>query len=211
MGLLSYLVVKGVETASKKTLINATGMAATSVIATAAQIKEEQPDSIIKHGTLYVKPNRASSDYYGNDAITTVNELIGCGFDAVELKASKNIGSFGIKKYGKVKSVTINGQSDFNTKKKFISSAYVIVEYNEFRSSVDDSIRSKVNTIRPGIFNTIINEATFAEPKISMSQTNISQNQVYTSASALRYCMYCGKQISDSNARFCSACGKELR
>lgn len=204
MGLLSYLVVKGMETASKKAVINAAGMATATVISATAQAKEGNPDSVVKNGVLYVKPNRNSEEYIGKGAITTVNELLGCGFEKVELKANKSIGSFGIKKYGKVKSVSINGKNEFFARKKVLSSAYVVVEYNDFKDSVDRSMLGKVEMIKPGIFESIINEETFITHKVNINQNNATTYET-------RYCMYCGKEINDSNAKYCCGCGRELK
>lgn len=176
MGLLNSIIVKGAETAFKKSLIDAAGNAASKVILATSKSLESKEDSTVKNGLLYVRPSRSAEEYINKDAVSIANELIGCGFERVELKPCKTLTSFGVKRYGLIKKVTINGKSDFGTLKKIPSTAYIIVEYLDFKESVNPSVYDKIDgEIIPGMVGDFIDKHEFD----SLDYDNVSYEDQY--------------------------------
>ena len=195
MGLFGYIVAKGVETAAKKVTIETLENATVNILAATAQNQSSKDDSVLKNGKLYIKPTRSSEDYTYQNALEIAKELLGAGFESVELKAIKKLGERSIKRYGEIQSVSINGKTDFLGIKKVPASSYIVIEYLDFKNSINLNIYQQVMYIKPGIIqNHTIIESNFADDNSNLK----------------KFCCYCGKPIQNANAKFCSICGKEI-
>ena len=89
MGLLSYIIAKGVQTAAAKSIIKTVGYTTLDVIDATAKKNAQKDDAVVKKGKLYIKPTRSSEKYNGASAFEVVQELLGVGFESVTLKSYK--------------------------------------------------------------------------------------------------------------------------
>ena len=198
MGLIGNLIAKGVATAATKSIIKTVGNTTVDVIAATAQKQAQKDDAVEKNGKLYIKPTRSSEDYLGENAYDVVQELLGVGFESVTLKSVKELGERATKKYGNIKSISINGNSEFLGIKRVPASSYIVIEYLDFKEDVSSTVYTNVTRLKTG--------------KISSSEEieYSSHKSKVTQSAAKSFCPYCGKKILNENARFCSACGKEV-
>ena len=197
MGILGYLIVKGTQTAAKNATIAAVGSAAANVLSAASQIHVNKEDSAVKNGVLYIKPTRSSDEYYGKDVSEIVQELLGNGFENISLKPVKKLGQFSAKKYGLISSISIGGNNSFSKSKKMPASSYIVIEYLDFKETVDKAIYGRVERIVPGK----VQHTQPAEVKVQL---------INSTAENCKYCCYCGQPITNAGARFCGSCGKEI-
>lgn len=153
MGILSYVIAKGVKTAAKNATIKATAAAVVTVaggIATATvAAQKNKEDVIVKDGVKFVRPTRASEEYLGANALDVVQELLGVGFEKVTLRPKAKLGAWSWKKYGQIESISINGNRSFRGVKRVPATAHIVVEYLEFKDTVDQEAYKKVEKINP--------------------------------------------------------------
>lgn len=198
MSLLGNIIAKGVVTAARNSTIKAVGSAAANVIVAKSQSNEQKDDATVKGGKLYIKPTRSSEKYIGENAAEVAQELLGVGFNSVNLKATKKLGKHAVKKYGKICSISINGHTDFLGIKKIPASSYIIIEFYDFKENVGLEIYSKVRRVRTGIVHNI--EDIECDNRVG----SIAEK------SAVRFCSSCGSKIANEKARFCSECGERV-
>lgn len=200
MGLLGHIITKGVTTAARNSTIRAVGNAATQVIVTKANNPTEKEDMVVKNGVVLIKPTRSSNDYCGENALEIARELLGVGFNSVTLKPVNTLSERAKKRYGEIRTISINGKDDFLGIKKVPASSYIVIEYSDFKQNVDASVYSNVERITPGVMNRI-------EPQ---AQSNIPERVVTQTSALKRFCPYCGSLLTVEGARFCSNCGNGL-
>lgn len=206
MGLLGNIISKGVTTAARNSTIKAVGNAATNVIATKANASgsgvasndNDKDDVVVKNGVKMIKPTRSSEAYCGENALDIAKELLGVGFESVTLKPVNTLSGWSKKKYGEIKSISINGKTNFFGSKKVPSSVYIVIEYFDFKKNVDGQVYESVTKITPGIMRR-------AEPHVA-PQANSSA----PSGGSKRFCPYCGSVLPVADAKFCSTCGKAI-
>ena len=198
MGLLSNIIIKGVSTAARNATIKAVGNATMNIISAKASTQEQADDAVIKNGNLYIKPTRSSENYINADTLDVVKELLGVGFENINLKAVKKLGAYSAKKYGKVYSISINGNNDFLGIKKVPASSYIIIEFLDFKDSVSPEVSANMNRLRSGMVHSVADIE------------NINDTIDGSPINSKKFCSYCGEAIQNENAKFCSACGKEL-
>lgn len=198
MGLLSGIIAKGVITAAKNSTIRAVGDAAANVIATKANSLAEKDDVVVKNGVMLIKPTRSSDDYCGENALEIAKELLGIGFESITLKPVQTLNERAKKRYGEIKSISINGKNEFLGIKKVPVSSYIVIEYSDFKKNVDPGVYASVTKITPGIMNCI------------EAQASIPENSVTPMSETKRFCPYCGTALSVADAKFCSCCGNAI-
>ena len=155
-------------------------------------------DSIVKKGILYIKPTRSSDNYLNESAFDIVQELLGAGFESVTLKPVKKLSERAIKKYGNVKSISINGHSEFMGVKRVPASSLIVIEYLDFKSGVCRTVYDNVIPLKAGKIRSV-------EDLEMQSPQNKSPKCI-----SKAFCAYCGEKILDPNARYCFSCGKEI-
>ena len=194
MGLLGSIIAKGVVTAAKNSTIRAVGEAAATVIGA----KATKDDVVIKNGTKLIKPPRSHENYYGENAVETARELLGVGFENITLRPKFELRERARKDYGKISMISINGNSEFLGVKKVPSTAYIVIEYREFKTNVGPSAYYNLTKIVPGTVHNL-NELE--------SMYNVVN--VIPDTNAKHFCLHCGNPLPDG-AKFCSNCGKEV-
>lgn len=198
MGLLSSIIAKGVVTAARNSTIKAVGDAAATVIATKVSVDAAKDDIAVKNDVTLIKPTRSSEGYCGKNALEIARELLGVGFESVTLKPVKTLNTGARKKYGEVKSISINGKKEFFGIKKVPSTSYIVIEYSDFKKNVDVSVYADVTRITPGTIQRNDFKSSVQEGS-SMPQSMFK-----------KFCPYCGNAITFEGAKFCSHCGKQI-
>ena len=198
MGLLSSIIAKGVATAARNSTIKVVGNTTSNVIETIAKNAIEKDDIAVKNGITLIKPTRSSEEYYGESALEIAKELHGAGFESITLKPVKELRERAVKKYGNIKSISINGKTEFLGKKKVPASSYIVIKYLDFREDVDLRAYMNVERIRPGIMNR--NE----------QQGNFPESNAIPTGHTKKFCPYCGAALSKASTNFCSNCGNAI-
>lgn len=198
MGLLGSILFKGVATAARNSTIRAVGNAATNVIATKTSASAEKDDIVVKNGVMLIKPTRSSDDYCGENALEIARELLGVGFESITLKPIKTLSERAKKRYGEIESISINGKDEFLGIKKVPSSSYIVIEYSDFKNTVDAGVYASVAKITPGIMNR------------TELQRSIQENNVTPVSETKKFCPYCGASLSMDGAKFCPYCGNAI-
>lgn len=206
MGLLGSIIAKGVTTAATNSTINAVGNAVATVIATGANKQNAKEDITVKKGVILIKPTRSSDDYCGENASEVAKELLGAGFDNVTFTPRNTLNERSKKRYGEIKSVSINGNKDFTRLKKVPASSYIVIEYLDFKEGIDPSVYAGVkkitrNVLRSGESIQAICQETAQRIQLDMTQT---------SSVTKKFCPYCGTAVTVSGAKFCISCGKQI-
>ncbi|MGN1132585.1 MAG: zinc ribbon domain-containing protein [Ruminococcus sp.] len=196
MGLLGNLIVKGVATAARNSTIKAVGNAAVDVISATSQ-KQSQEDIVVKNGIVSIKPTRSSQDYLGENTLDVVQELLGVGFEKVTLKPVKKLSEHSVKKYGRIHTISINGNSEFVGIKRIPASSYILIEFLDFKNNVNPEVYKNVKRITSGtISNTDEQESPYHEN--------------YNANNSKNFCPYCGEKVINKNSKFCSNCGQKI-
>ena len=223
MGLISYLVKKSAQ----KSIIKTIGKTAADVIvaksnaetdrlnAQTKKINAEIERINVKNGTgkdvkkeeiIYIKPPRSSEKYHDMDALLAVKELLGAGFVNITLRPARTL-SERSKKYGLIRSISINGNSDFLGVKKVSPYSKIIITYSDFKKDVNEGVYASVERITPGTISSVADLAAPVEPQVNIGNDREANA---TESGFKGYCVYCGEMITKKEAKFCSACGKEL-
>ena len=147
---------------------------------------------------MLIKPTRSSEDYCGENALEIAKELLGAGFENVTLKPVKVLSERAKKRYGEIKSISINGKAEFLGIKKVPASSYIVIEYSDFKKNVDAGVYTSVAKIVPGIMNR------------TDLQVNIQKSKVSPEDEVKNFCPYCGAALSVADAKFCSSCGHAI-
>lgn len=196
MGLLGSIIAKGVVTAARNSTIKAVGEATANIVSSATSNSKEK--IVIKNDTLYIKPTRSSEEYRGKNALEIARELLGTGFENVNLRPVQTLGRFSKGNYGQISSISINGKSEFLGVKKIAASSYIVIEYYDFKDGMDSSIYDGLERIVPGKVK-------------SIAETMNRLNEICkTYDNPKRFCPYCGIMVNKPDARFCSDCGGQL-
>ena len=215
MGLLTSIIAKGVVTAARNSTIKAVGDATVGVIGATAKRNSEKEDFVVKNGTLFINPTRSSNDYLEQKVLDITQELLGAGFENITLKPLNKLGEWSRKKYGNINSISINGKDQFLGVKKVPSTAFIVIEYLDFKKDVSPEVYSNITRIVPGIVHKAADvEAMFLNnntgaisnviPNVSPSvATNDSNDEV----ASKNFCSHCGHPVSNKEAKFCSNCG----
>lgn len=202
MGLLGNIIAKGVATAATNSIIKTVGKTVgdttVGIIGATAQKQAQKEDAVIKNGTLYIKPTRSSEDYLGESAFDVVQELLGVGFESVTLKPIKKLSERAIKKYGNIKSISINGNNEFLGIKRVPASSHIIIDFLDFKEDVSRTVYTNVRRLKTGKIQDI-------EDLEYTSQKSKSTQNILKS-----FCPYCGEKVLQEQAKFCSSCGKEI-
>lgn len=198
MGLLANIIAKGISTAATKSIIKTVGDTTVDVIAATAQKQAQKDDAVEKNGKLYIKPTRSSEDYLGKSTFDIVHELLGVGFESVTLKSVKKLNERAIKKYGNIKSISINGNSEFLGIKRVPASCHIVIDFLDFKEDVSDTVYMNVKRLNTGKVS-CVEDLEYSSRKDEKTQNNVKS-----------FCPYCGEKVFNENARFCSACGKEI-
>ena len=206
MGLLGSIIAKGVTTAATNSTINAVGNAVATVIATGANKQNTKEDITVKKGIILIKPTRSSDDYCGENASEIANELLGAGFDNVTFKPCNTLSERAKKRYGEIKSVTINGNDDFTRLKKVPASSYIVIEYLDFKKGIDPSVYADVKKITPNALSGGESIQAICQETARRIQADMPQ----TSNVTKKFCPYCGTAVAVSGAKFCISCGKQI-
>ncbi len=194
MGLLTSLIIKGVTTAAAKSTIKTVGKTAIEVIDAKSKSEAQKDNSVVKNGILHIKPPHPSEEYLDKNALDVSIELLGVGFESVELKAVKKLGERGINKYGNVRSISINGDKDFFGIRKVPASSHIVIEFLDFKDGLNPETYTKVKRLKTG----------------KICSINDLEDKSNNISNAKRYCIYCGEPITNGNAKFCFACGKAI-
>ena len=197
VGILKYLVVKSVSTAARNSTIKTVGKAAVDIIAANSHKPTVKESAVVKNGMLYLKPTRSSDDYIGADAYEIVQELLGAGFENITLKPVHTLSARGIKKYGKIVDITINGKDTFAGVRRIPCSSKIVIEHLDFKNSVDQSVYNQVQRLHP-------------ETVHSFSDLKGATKRQTTPTNTKKFCPYCGTPIENQKAKFCTACGEEI-
>lgn len=153
---------------------------------------------------MLIKPTRSSEDYCGANVLEVVQELFGVGFNNITLKPICKLTEWSRKKYGKIVTITINGNSDFLGLKKIPATSFIIIEYMDFKPNVNPQIYEGIKCITPGkVYCDEKIESITTSTGEDISSSNISNDEKL-------FCAYCGKQIKNKEAKYCSYCGKEI-
>lgn len=198
MGLLGSIIAKGVMTAAKNSTIRAVGHAAATVITAKEKNPSEKDDIVVKNGVALIRPTRASENYWGENALEIARELLGGGFESVTLKPVSKLSERAKKRYGKVEAISINGNNDFSKRKKVPASSYIVIEYLDFKKTVNVGVYASVARITPGIMNR------------NQIQVGIQDNSVTPIGEVKKFCPYCGNALTIIGAKFCSSCGNAI-
>ena len=194
MGLLGYIIA----TVAAKSIIKTVGSTTIDVIDATAKKQAEKESAVVKNGKLYVKPTRPSENYLNDNAYDVVQELLGAGFESVTLKPVKKLSERAVKKYGNIKSITINGNSNFLGVRRIPATSHIIINFLDFKDGVSRTVYEKVKKLKTGRIQSI--EELEGNPSRGTSQKSSSKS----------FCPYCGEKIFNEEAKFCSACGKEI-
>lgn len=197
MGLLSGIIAKGVITAARNSTIRIVGEVVTNVISAKAKSPTEKEDVVVKNGITFIKPTRSDEDYYGENTLDIVKELFGAGFESITLKPIYKLSERAKAKYGRLESISINGKEEFLAVKKVPSTAYIVIEYADFKSNVDASVYNNIRKITPG---------TISRNKFQHSN---QKNEPVTTSEIKKFCSYCGNRL-EAEAKFCSCCGEKV-
>lgn len=198
MSLLGNIIAKKVITASTNSTIKAVGDAAANVVSAAASNRTQKEDAVVKNGTMFIKPTRSSENYINKNAYEIAQELLGAGFERVTLTPLPQLSERSVKKYGSIKSITINGNDEFLGIKRIPASSYIVIKYLDFKKGVSPQAYSSVQYITPGVMQ--------AFTKNNMVQ----ERKVISDESFKRFCVYCGQQLQSKDVRFCAYCGKAV-
>ena len=232
MGLVSYLVKKGVQRATIKTI----GRTATDVIVAKNKAETERINAqtrqinaeiarinanggdinfIKKENVIRIKPPHSSEKYRGTSALNAVKELLGAGFVDITLKPVKSLGERS-KKYGLINSISINGNSDFLGVKKISPFSKIVINYLDFKKGVSSEVYANIERITPGTIHCVEDLATPAngiKKTETIKKAEGLEREYEEQASQqcpVKYCAYCGEKVTKERAKFCSACGEEL-
>lgn len=197
MGFLGKIIAKGVATAATKSIIKTVGDVTVDVIAATAQKQAQKDDVVKKNGILHIKPTRSSEEYIGESTFEIVQELLGVGFESVTLKSAKQLNERSLKKYGNIKSISINGNDEFLGMKRFPASSYIVIEFLDFKENVSSTVYTNVKRLKVGRIQSVD------------ELENSSQESASVNITTKVFCPYCGERILNENAKFCPACGKE--
>ncbi len=118
MGVLGSFLIKGASTVARNATIKAVEVATVNIIDASSKNRENVEDLAVKNGTMLIAPTRTSEDYHYKDAIEIVRELLGIGFNNIELKSINELSKRQYKEYGKIRSIQINGKNRFAGVKK---------------------------------------------------------------------------------------------
>lgn len=223
MGLISYLVKKSAQKAIIKTIGKTTVEVITAktnaeadrlnaqtkkINAEIERINAENGigQAVKKNDTIYIKPPRSSEKYRDMNALLAAKELLAAGFVNITLKPARTL-SERSKKYGLIRSISINGNSDFIGVKKISPYSKIIITYSDFKKDVNEGVYANVERITPGTITSVADLAAPVEPQTDVRN---GQKDNTTESGCKKYCVYCGEMIAKKEARFCSACGKEL-
>ena len=198
MGLLGSIIAKGVVTAAKNSTIKAVGVAAATVIGAKAAASAQKEDVIVKNGTKLIKPSRSHEEYYGENVVEIARELLGLGFENITLKPSFELREKARKDYGKISSISINGNSEFLGVKKVPSTTYIVIEYREFKTNVGQAAYYNLTKIVPGTVHNLNELESMYNPQNMLPQPN-----------AKNFCLHCGTPLP-TEAKFCSNCGQSV-
>ena len=212
MGIIGNLIVKGASTAAKNSTIRAVGSATASVISATANNRAEKKAN---NGTITIYPSRPYGEYYGKNALDIAQELLGVGFQNIGLKPNKSLSEFSKRKYGKISFISINGKRDFRETHKFPVSAFVVIEYFDFKNEVNQTAYSNSIRIIPGVIHSFAdieamsrgsNSYTTSAPySVSYDTPNSTPN-----ATKKKFCTRCGHPIPSQTSKFCSHCGEPI-
>lgn len=217
MGLLSYFIVKKIQTSSAKSIINAVGSAAANVVTAKENAKKENKSSNSSRSSYRnnieskasggdanrIKPPRSSAEYHGMNALLVAKELSDAGFINITLKP-QNVLREKSKKYGEVWTVTVSG-SEFAGVKSLSQKARIVIEYWDFRTNASEEAYARVDRIIPGKY---IPYEEYEE--IEVPEVVGELNCQVVNSSLKRFCAYCGNPIAYEGARFCTVCGREV-
>lgn len=219
MGIIGNAISKGIAAATRNSTIKAVSKAAIDVI-NAKSSNTNTSQNVVhvasdcnttdtsKNTTTsekdnkYICPSRSSEEYLNANALDVCYELFGVGFTKIMLKPRKKLNERSVKKYGKIRSITISGKNEFSERKRFLPTAYIIIEYLDFKPGISPDIYSNVEYINPGIMsNDRVNND--GETK----ETHSINSSAYSSK---KFCPYCGESLTTSEAAFCPSCGNRL-
>lgn len=197
MGLLGNIIAKGVMTAATNSTIRAVGDAAAHVIETNNKKTQIIETRDMSSGVM-IKPTRSSDDYYRENALEIAQELLGAGFDSVTLKPANELGEWTRKRYGEIKSISINGNREFKGVRKMPASSYIVIQYLDFKKNVNMTVYENIEKITPGVMSR-------NEPKESLPKSNSN-----SANGQKKFCPYCGGALTVVDARFCTSCGNAI-
>lgn len=194
MGILSNIIIKGISTAARNSTIRVAGEATANIIAAKSDEYSKKEDIVVKNGITLIRPTRSSDDYYGKDAMEIAYELLGAGFERVNLEANKKLGAGSKRKYGKIESISINGKTDFIGVKRIPASSYIVIKFLDFKKNVDSSVYENVCKMSSGVLYH------------KESKGNIQENDKIEDDINKKFCPYCGQSLISVSAKFCSKC-----
>ncbi len=229
MGILGYLVSKGVQRASIKTVGRTVAHVMTAkTVAETERINAETQrinaeverakyrqaasnritkDSAVVDETVRIKPPRSSEKYHDRDAFEAAKELFAAGFVDVTLRPVKSL-SANSNKYGKIRSISINGNSDFMGVRKVSANSKIIITYSDFKKDVNKEAFTNARQVASETTEPATDTA-ITENAVEIGTTTVQQNNT-AEYSFRKYCVYCGEPITNERARFCSACGEKI-
>lgn len=198
MSILGKIIEKGISTAATKSIIKTVGNTTVGVISATAQKQSQKDDAVDKNGKLYIKPTRTSENYIGESVDEIVQELLGIGFESITLKPINKLNERSIKKYGKIKSIAINGNHEFFRSKRVPATSHIVIEFLDFREDVSPEVFTKVKRLSTGKIK-------------NADELEYSYQSTPSVYHALKsFCPFCGEKVIYTNARFCASCGKNL-
>ena len=86
----------------------------------------------------------------------------------------------------------------FSKRKKVPASSYIIIEYLDFKKTVNVGVYTSVARIMPGIMNR------------NQMQVGVQEPGITSIGEAKKFCPYCGSVLNITGAKFCAGCGKAI-
>lgn len=158
---------------------------------------------------------RDAVSFHEQNYMDVIRVLLEAGFtdiNTVEIRKYKS-GFFTKGKYGKVESVSINGNNAFTKKTRFSRNAHVVVSFHVFKDSppvVIPELQRRMQSVpqvgypyqQPFNINVNIDNS----PSQSGYQQPMGRNYPFFNPDDEKYCGYCNSLIPN-NAGFCPRCG----
>lgn len=187
-------------------------------VQTAINESEKRSKTIIYDSQGMLAVNKPSEDFSGIDYMEAIHTLIGIGFTNIkthEIREYRN-NFFNKNMYGRVVSVSINGDSDFKKKDIFPKTAYVLVSFHVFKDSPSviipelERLQNPYGGMAPNGYrpqpqgyNPNLGNVPYGYPPNQYAQPGYP---TYVPERRAAFCENCGYKFKDGDS-FCQFCG----
>lgn len=163
-------------------------------------------------GVIFV--SCTASSFRGADYLDVIHNLQGMGFTNIninEIRHNRNFLTRNI--YGKVESVSINGNSEFQKGDMFAQGAHVVVSFHVYKDSprveIPELYRRTEHLDRQLGYQQPVNVNVNIQNELPHYDNNPSVSNHSGEATTWYRCAYCGATIPNSKG-FCPRCGAAL-